>query len=278
MNVPANTPNGIPEWVLWFTIAASFILTILKIMEFLKKSKLDLVLTREFFFRILESGESIFTNAVLISYYSEVLIKDISATLSKKNGSIKAFKLEVSQIGEKYRTKDGYYQYSFHSSSPIMFIPKNNSQRLVYIWEDSTYTENVRKEFKNFRQSLLRIKENIPVEKYKTGFDESTTNEVERLMANTHLNIMENIQIEKGNYNFELEIKYRCERKLFPGFFDKIAKAEIQFQVEETAKESFKSSLKQYLDKIGYNLIYDQNEYIFFPSYTPINIKEIVIQ
>ncbi|MFC1613883.1 hypothetical protein ACFL5K_01130, partial [Gemmatimonadota bacterium] len=89
-------PANIPEWMIIFAIIASSVLAILKILEIIfkavQKSNLEIALTREVFFRILEAnGEALYLNAVLLAYDSSTLIKDIKASLRKENGATKDF-------------------------------------------------------------------------------------------------------------------------------------------------------------------------------------------
>jgi hypothetical protein len=152
-----------------FSFVASLFLILLKVLEGIfkafRKSSLEVALTREVFFRIFESGESLYANAVLISHDVGALVRDIKVHLKKENGAIKDFELKIAQIGEKYRTSDGLYQFSFHSSSPLTFVPENSPQRQVYICEYESYSEATKVEFQKFQQKLFQIREkygNIP--------------------------------------------------------------------------------------------------------------------
>ena len=116
--VPQNIePNGLPLWMAVFAFVVSVFLAILKVIEwimfFFKKSSLEIALTREVFFRILEKGESLYVNAVLIAYDKGTLITDVKATLKKINGATKEYELRVSDIGEKFRNPEGLPNYYF---------------------------------------------------------------------------------------------------------------------------------------------------------------------
>jgi hypothetical protein len=277
MSAPTPEVSGLPNWMLIFAFVASLILTILKILEGIfsafRKSKLEVVLTREVFFRIFETGEAIYANVVLVAYDIGALIKSIKATLKKEDGPTKEFELNVAQIGEKYRIADGSYQFSFHSSSPLAFIPANNPQRQVYICEHASYAEATKQEFKKFQQQIIKIKE-----KYTDVTEEK---EVAKLFSDLDqfnnsfcASIMDKIQLEKGKYSLSITITYRQMAKYLPRFITRKAESKIQFVVEDFARDLLRYSLNNYLQKKSYQIITDKAELIAAPEYAPSNIVE----
>lgn len=279
MTAPAPDPQSLPTWMVIFAFIASLFLTILKVVEgffkVFRKSTLELVLTREVFFRIFETGESLYSNAVLIAYDSGALIKDIKSTLKKENGATKEFDLRVAQIGEKYRTADGLYQFSFHSSSPLTFIPENVPQRQVYICEHSSYAENTRQEFQRFQQKLFQFKETFNMPNTPDSLSEQFLTEINSSIDESCTNIMDKIQIEPGKYTLKVTVDYRQKGKYFPIFKTKSASSKVQFEVEDYARDFVRFSLKEYLKKKAYNFFTDQQSSIPAPEYSPSNVHEL---
>lgn len=283
MSTPAPEPSNLPNWMIIFAFIASLVLTILKIIENIfkaaRKSNLEIILTREVFFRIFETGEALYVNAVLIAYDVGALIKNIKASLKKEDGATKEFTLKVAQIGEKYRSSEGLYQFSFHSSSPLTFIPENNPQRQVYICEHVSYAEDTKQEFQRFQQELFQLKD-----KYSSI---SNTDEVQTAQLSSDIkdainvactNIMDKIQIEPGKYTLSLTVTYRQKWKYLPVFITKTAKSGIQFVVETYARDFMRYSLNEYLQRKLYQVLSNQKEMIAAPEYSPSNIIELSAQ
>lgn len=281
MSAPTPESQNLPAWMIIFAFVASLLWTILKIMEGVfkafRKSNLEIALTREVFFRIFESGESLYANAVLIAYDVGALIKDIKASLKKENGSTKEFSLKVAKIGEKYRTSEGLYQFSFHSSSPLAFIPENNPQRQVYICEHESYAEATKQEFQKFQQALFELKE-----KYSGLSNEINDTITGQIISESNAaintactNIMDKIQIEPGTYTLSVTVIYRQKGKYIPIFVTKKAESKIQFVVEDYARNFMRYTLNEYLKRRVYQFLSDKSDFISAPEYSPSNVKEL---
>jgi hypothetical protein len=276
--IPAQ---NVPDWMIVFAFIASLILTILKGLEIVfgasRKANLEIVLTRDLFFRIREAGESLYVNAVLVAYDVGALIKDIQAALIKENGSMKHFTLKVAQVGEKYRTPDGVYQLSFHSTSPLAFIPENNPLRLVYACEHESYAEATRQEFYNLRIRLIVIREKYP---NPSTLDENQSQEfvaeLSREVEAARTNIMDKVQIEPGKYTLTISMAYRQKGKFIPAFRIKQAQARIQFVVEEGVRELLRDALYRYLMQKSIAFLMNQEGVsIQTPDYVPARVTEL---
>lgn len=276
----APEPSNLPDWMIIFAFLASLVLTIFKVLEGIfkavRKSNLEIALTREVFFRILETGEALYLNAVLVAYDVGALITDINASLKKEDGATKEFIMNVAQIGEKFRSTQGLYQFSFHSSSPLAFIPENDPQRQVYICEHASYAEATRQEFQSFQQKLFQLKE-----KYSgiSNTDEAQmaqfVHAIKDATNSACASIMDKIQIEAGMYSLTLTVTYRQKGKYLPMFITKKAKSRIQFVVDTYARDMMRYSLNEYLQKKSYQFATNQSEAIATPEYSPSNVVEL---
>lgn len=280
MSTPLPQPSPLPDWMIIFAFVASLILAILKIFEgifrAIRKTRLEIVLTRDVFFRILETGEALYLNAVLIAYDAGALIKEIKASLKKEDGATKEFSLKVAQIGEKYRSSEGLYQFSFYSSSPLSFIPENNPQRQIYICEHDAYAEATRQAFQRFQQALLKLKE-----EYNdiTSADETQKAaflfKVDAIKNEAYTSIMDKIQIEPGKYTLHLTVTYKQKSMYVPGFITKTANSTIQFVVEGFARDFIRTALNEYLQNKAFQVLTNQTNTIQAPEYLPSNVVEL---
>jgi len=269
-----------PDWMLIFAFLASLGLTILVLIEAvcrsLRRATLELVLTREVFYRLLDNGECLYANVVLVAYDSGALVQDIKATLSKHSGATKTFHLRIAQIGEKYRTSDGNYQFSFHSTSPLSFVPVNNPQRMVYICEQDSYANATRTSFFEFNRRLAEIKG-----QYETieAPDDNTIaqlrTDVGVVVDESCAQIMDQMQIEPGEYQLTISAQYRQKGKVLPLFKNKSVTSSVRFSVEQNARDYFRFMLRQYLEQRVLNLLFNQTNPTPAPEYTPQNIKEM---
>lgn len=274
-------PHNFPYWMLVFSFIASLLFTILAIIEgvcrIFQKATLDIVLTREVFFRILESGESLYTNAVLVAYNSGALIQDLKVSLKKQNGATKTFTMRVAQIGEKFRTQDGVYQFSFHSTSPLSFIPPSNPQRQVYVCEHESYSDDTRQCFQRFQQNVFQIKEwfGSIINPDPVVFGQLDTR-VQTAVNDALMEIMDKVQIEPGNYTLYITITYRQKGKYFPFAYKKNASSKVKFTVKNYARDLLRHLLREYLLGRTRQIILNQQSILSAPEYLPADIYEDV--
>lgn len=279
MSASVMQAQELPYWMLIFSFVASSFLTLFAIIEIccraFRKAKLEIALTREVFFRVLESGESLYANAVLVAYDSGALIQDITVSLTMINGATKTFGMRVAQIGEKFRDSTGVYQFSFHSTSPVSFVPPSNPQRQVFICEHENYSEDTRQCFQCFQQTLFQIKEQF------SSLDNSDQNvgaqiaaQVAAAVDEAVTGIMDKVQIEPGKYSLSTTISYRQPGKFFPFVFHRSATSKVEFSVKGHAREYLRHSLREYLQGRARQVLLDQQIVLPAPQYEPSDIRE----
>ncbi len=284
MSASGQEAANFPTWMLYFAFWASVILTIFKIVELAIKAsikaKLEIVLTKEVFFRIADYGEVLYANAVLVANDANAMITGIKASLKKTNGATKAFDLEIAQLGEKARDKDGNNQYYFHSTSPLAIIPENNVQRQVYIFQHESYAENTKKEFLLFKRNLLAIHNQYDYN--NTTYDEMDEAsklrleaELEDTIKNCSQKIMDTIQIEPGNYTLSLTVDYRPLRKSIWRVSSKKTISTIEFVVEGHAKDYMRTNLEDYLKNWMLQYFTKSDRAFSWPEYSPVEVKEL---
>jgi len=272
-------PDTLPYWMLLFSFIASFALTLLAIIEatfkMLRKATFDIVLTREVFFRILQSGESLYANVVMVSYDDGALIEDVSASLEKKDGPNKRFSMQVAQFGEKFRDSEGIYNFSFHSTSPLSFVPPSSPQRQVFVCQHESYAGDTYRCFQQFDKDLLEIKE-----RYSKGVSDPNSElhllaDVQAAVEEAMSSIMDKVQIEPGRYSLEIKATYRQKRRMLSTNFRKTSVSAVEFTVADYAREYLRSSLRRYLEARAQQIILDANEVAAAPQYNPEEVKEL---
>lgn len=275
----AFQPFGLPHWMLVFSVIASFILAILKIVEVvsraLTKASLEIALTREVFFRILDSGESLYASVVLVAYDTGALIQSITSSLTKTNGATKSFGMRVAQIGEKYRAPDGLYQFGFHSTSPVSFVPPNNPQRQVFICEHESYAGDTKQHFQRFQQELLQIREQLGAH---PNLDEALGIElnaqVDSAVTKAEVEIMDKVQIEPGNYTLAITVSYRQKGMFFPLTWRRNVTSKVDFLVEDYARNLMRHSLRDHLIGRAMQVLFNQQPVPPAPQYEPAEVRE----
>jgi len=279
MSNAAAQPENLPYWMLLFSFLASVALTLLAIAEgicrSLGKATLDIALTREVFFRILETGESLYANAVLVAYDTGALIQEIKASLTKRNGATKEFTLRVAQIGEKFRTPEGLYQFSFHSTSPLSFVPPTNPQRQVYVCEHESYAGETQQYFQRFLQALYEIKERYST---PTNPDQNVLaqleQEVQASVQEALTGIMDKVQIEPGKYTLTIIVTYRQKGKFLPLALRHTSTSKVDFTVAGYARDFIRYALREYLQGRALQVLLGEQVPILAPEYSPADIRE----
>ena len=273
------SPEGLPKWMILFSFISSLILTLLALVEgfcrALKKAACEITLTREVFFRILDSGESLYANVVLVAYDNGALIHTIKAILAKNGGATKQFSLRVAQIGEKFRLPDGTYNFSFHSTSPLAFVPPNSPQRLVFVCEHDNYADHTSQAFQQFQRKLLEFKERyVNADKTDNALLAQLGSEFDLFIEAFTVQIMDRVQIEPGNYTLSIIVTYRQMGKFLPFAGLRTADAKVDFTVEDYARDLFRSSLRDNLVARGRQVIFATTNPIPAPQYIPTAIRE----
>src|ERR1039458_8658004 len=119
----ASTSNSLPIWAQYFTLAATLVLSGLRAWEFFRKPTLSVALTKDVFFRVIDFGEALFCNAILMAERGPVLVTHVSAVLKKTDQPLNTFPLDIIQFGEKVKTESLLAEHFFYTSSPLAHIP-----------------------------------------------------------------------------------------------------------------------------------------------------------
>jgi len=148
---------GLPAAALWFSFLVSLLVSIAALSK-LRPSSLDLLLTRETFFRVLTTGENVFANAVLLARNGAVLVESAELHLKKIDGSPKQFPLSVVYVGEKVRSTNIMAEHFFYSSSPLDVIAGDTTKRVLYLGQMRDYAAFATSVSEDFEKWLASYK------------------------------------------------------------------------------------------------------------------------
>lgn len=272
----------IPYWLVMLSVYLGLGATIALIVDVLirlwRSPYLKLVLTDELFFRLLENGESLYVNAILIANDSGALVQDVSIELEKSDGaSRKSLQLRIRQIGEKQRIVGDGHEYYFYSSSPTYFVPENNMERVVYLCTYQSYDMQTERLFADINEKLSEVTRQYVGA--PTPWSEETVRnvdlEVKPVIKRAVDSLMDKVQIEEGNYNLKLSIKYRQKMKMLPINCVKNTMSKLTFKVDGSALAIIRNQLEKYLNAKAYTLLTGQQPPIqaYLPEYAPKEIK-----
>lgn len=278
---PSGASAGVPLWmqVTSFTLAA--FLAILKAVEFFRRGKLEVRITRDSFFRLTDLGEALFVHAVLLARNGPVLIQGVTITLKRivPKGSTtiaeKSFPLEIKNHGEKVKGPGFTAEHHFYGSSPLMYVAAGSTQRSVYYCLQAEYQDRQRQVVVDFDQELLKYKRDVD-SAAASGCpkrEADVANDVEQIIKSHHAKMCGLIQLEAGEYEVVLSVTYeRCGFALLDR--QDAATSFIYFTVEGQGLAGLKSALLNTLYTGANNVIRGANNVVIYPEYQPKRFAE----
>lgn len=275
-------PN-LPHWAPYFAFYASLFLSCLTIIgilyALLKASKVEFYLTKEIFFRLSSDGEVLFCNGVLVAHRGNVLQKKVDITLKRVDAVEKTFPLEVLNFGTPVKGSGALPDFFFYTASPLAFIQENIPERNIYYCVNREYSERIRKVFDDFRERitinkpLIDSSRDLPEEQRPQEANEFVKG-IPTFIEQIANDIMQQFQLEKGDYKLTAQLTYRQKNSPIPRLWDKSVQSSITFSITDDVKKIIKGQLTLFLSTIAWNILSGQNQPVVFPEYKPYNIKE----
>lgn len=267
-------------FVKYFTFFMSSIVTIIIIykfvMEVVFKPRLSVLLTKEIFCRMLETGESVYTNVILLSNEQSSLITDIQGKLDYVNpvsGTKMSFPLELHQIGEKFRKDDGSICFSFDSSSPLSHVIKEipSYKTIIFLIKDNKNSiQNHCIEFRKTAYDLLN--------QLKPEDDDIVSGAIiEKLdtLRQTYITSLSTaLKLDVGDYTFSLNVTYK-QKRIWHKNKTKHAVASVRFRIGSDFKSVISNGIEWYLSDIMLSHS-DKNNPISAASYNFVDVVEVV--
>ncbi|GEM_PF-4327501 len=238
---------------------------------------LKIKLTKDVFFRLNDTGESIFIKPLLLAEHRNVLVQNVKAKLIRTDKNAKKnWDIEFLQFGELVRNENHIISdHFFYSSSPLSFITNNKPERAVYHGRVEQYASDVENIIVNFKIALNVIKSRAPnfllpseEEKMKAAFND-LFNEV---MKTTDA-LKVKIQLEEGTYQVDLTVEYISIGRLIN--CKRTAKSSVRFNIAKDARDQIINDVPLTLLTIGRNWIFNEQNIVRYPEYQPYNIIEL---
>jgi hypothetical protein len=257
--------------------AVTLVLATIKILDFSNRPKLNVHLTKDVFFRLIDSGEALFCNVVLLASNGPVLIRTVQLMLKrvddagKSDKAEKRFPLEVTQFGEKVRGTQVTADNHFFGSSPLLYLGPSTPYRAVYLCLHPEYRDGQQRAVDQFVLDLQKFRDE----------NQNSTSDKEKLLAEFHALIERHyhsmtslIQLESGHYELELKVSYQSlGMKLLTS--QKTVSSSITFEVEAGLIEAWKSSLKSSLQLRGQQFIENLTANFPYPTLEPRRVEEL---
>jgi hypothetical protein len=279
----AVDPQNLPLWMVYFAFWASLILGVFKIVEFAVRAtrfpRLDARLTSDVFFRLTDFGESLFCNSILLSFNGPVLITSTRVTLTKTDSAVKVFPFAVLLFGEKVKGSGPLAEHFFPTASSIRHIAALEPQTVLYMCVQQQYRDasqraiyEFRKEVLNYKQELLQSAASAPLSNQQSLQQDALRRLTELVEA--HLpGMMELVQLEPGKYKLLLQVDYRNPQARVLHSVTKTAQSSITFVIGTEVRDLFRVNLRQALLQTATTLILDQQMFIPYPEYQPLEVK-----
>ncbi len=246
-------------------------------------AKVNLRLTNDFFFRIIDMGECLFIRSVLIAEHENALITNIQAYLSRINPeNTKKWELEFLKFGEVLSdNKNVEPSFSFQSSSPFKFLAKGLPVQAVYLARPKSYANEYSEIIKNFHQSVQLIKNKVSKNINNQDQNKDSQAFVNDILAETRKlsdqfadQLYDKVQLEHGRYQIDLIMTYKSIKGV-SSYFNRHVRASIySFEIENNAREMIKLALPDAVFNSALNSIFNINNNIIYPEIRPIQITE----
>lgn len=119
--------------------------------------KLEFRLTSEVFYRLTESGESLFPNAAIVPEGAPAKITRVDVVLDKTDSPTKSYPLKVIAFGTKERSLTPLAAHHFYSRSPYHYLAGDQVLRPVRHCLLGTYDTVIESQFRDFHRGLVGL-------------------------------------------------------------------------------------------------------------------------
>ena len=279
MQAPSSQVQSLPFWAQIVSFAIALILALIRLVEFFRIPELDVRLTRDLFFRLIDSGEALFCHAVLLARNGPVLIQDITIMLKrvgKRDRAEKQYPIQILNFGEKVKGPAITAEHHFYSSSPLLYLAENTPLRAVYLGVQREYHASQQRTVQEFIAKILELKEKYaqtPTESLEQETGQQALSEIDALIKDSYNKMLALIQLEIGHYEATIKVTYQI-----PGF--KLwrrqghSQSTISFSVEEQPLSNWKTQLSNTLRVQAMNLLRDSNNSVDYPTFQPVDFEE----
>ena len=243
---------------------------------FFRSSNVLFRLSRDCFYRIVDSGECLFINGSLIAETSPALIHSVEVSLQRSGTSMKDYPLRIIRFGTLVQRFTLEPQHFFYSTSPYKYLAIDEVFIPLWMASITEYMKDIETLFREYDGKVVEIKNknSAAVTKKEDGtFD--YIQELKDLVIKYHDKIANKVQIEGGEYTLTSTVEYQPLGGYFSRKNKKKSKSALKFTVENEAKELLLNNLRIHLYHRAVAHCIDPNFNLKFPEYLPRDIEEI---
>ncbi len=273
----------LPQWMIYAGSSAGLIWAILQIAGWITKlthiPKLEVRLTKEVFFRLIEDGETIFTNAVFIARHGPIEIKNIKFTLNRTSGSKKTFTFAPKNIGNKVpNPPNPYASNNFWSKSCKTYLVENVPTHILFLSSLEEYSGSFRKVADGFTSKVIDYQNELQgklkeIQSNEDKYLQEINTKLSGIESDVGANLLKFVQLEPGDYELTADVEYS---RISLKFFRKEAEAssKISFSVDDSFLGRYKNQLTRFLEATSRNILFNRDNHFTYPEYQPDNIRE----
>ena len=277
--------SSLPVGALWFMFAVTATWTqyqfISVVTKALKSATLFVELTTKCFWRLTESGEVLFPQCVMFSSNGPCQIEDIALSLTRQGEGHgkKLFPLRLENVGViKQEQSKPMGEFHFHTSSPIHFIGADQEEHPVYRCTVDEFDARIVKVVEELRRNVEEFA--ADVRKTSGGTPEFSQEDQDKAMERfksivrqSTNSIMETVQIDEGEYELSIVVKYRGRKGL--GWSQtKTAQSSMAFIFSSDFRGITRTNVERCLATLGRIAIKEEWEEIVYPEYYPKPLRQ----
>lgn len=274
---------ALPPMLIYVGVIGGILVSVIEIVRFLlyllARPLLEVRLTKEVFFRLIDLGECVFANVILLAKNGDIEVKDTLFTLKKLSGNKKEYLLNTAHIGRKIDTPSNTIaSHSFYTTSSTTYVTEKSVERQVHVAVLSEYEGRIKESLLNFQNKVSNYRESLWDTLDTIGSDSGATEKVLRwvnsLASECSNEIMTNVQLEDGDYELLVKVGYKPLGRLSVFIGTNYIRSSITFSVKNF-KSSYRVSLENYLRTIAINIVFAKNDQLLHPEYQPLDSTEI---
>ncbi|MBC6415384.1 MAG: hypothetical protein GDA46_03220 [Bdellovibrionales bacterium] len=203
--------------------------------------RLNLQLTKDFFFRLTKLGEWFFPRVIVYAPTNIQIIDCIFELKGKKSTQATSYICKAEKFGSVERNAiNDLSVASFYlpKSSPDFFLKKEESKELLIQCSINESTEKIKKSLENlYKDYYISMYESKKQDKFFQG--KSFSEKINKHINKHSADILSSIKIESGDHTLICTIKYKYRHFFIP--LKKSIKSEIKMKITDEALNNYKN-------------------------------------
>lgn len=252
----------------------------------LKKAKINLIITNDIFFRIINEGESLFAIIIIIGENKLVRIVDLNVNL-ENNKDNRKITFKIKRVGKNRETDSPFQDFSFYSTSVYDFISPNESKTLVLHAVENDKSTEINKAFLKFDSEVITLlKEVTNIKLIQEGKEKNDKQRelfqnLNKLREDCLTTILQNIKIVDGKYTLTVKLQYRSLGGNGFWFLKRLYQQKTCCVLEkklltiENSSEKIKNGLNILLWENASNLLGFPIQKLLWPQINPSEVEDI---